>query len=195
MVKKPQPDSDVELSIIESALQLAATHGWPYVTLKEIAEKAGVPLAELRNCMPTKGAIFGVLTRRVDRLVLGQAATDRSEETEREQLFDMLMGRFDVLAPYREGVAALLQGSLGDPFSLLPQICNVRNSMKLTLQAAGISTSGPFGALRTKGLCAIYLMTFKTWLRDDSPDMSKTMATLDRALNQAERLAQRLPRV
>jgi len=193
MVKKTKTTSDAERRIIDSALHLAATQGWRYVTMDEIAKQAAMTLSEVQSLLPTKGALMGLLTRRIDRLVLEQTATDETDESERERLFDMLMNRFDLLAPYREGIAALLQANLGDPCALLAQLCNVRNSMKLTLQAAGISTAGPFGAIRIKGLCGIYLLAFKTWLKDDSPDMSKTMATLDRLLSQAECIARRLP--
>ncbi len=194
MVKKPTQKKDAEQRVIESALQLATTHGWRYVTLHEIAETAEMPEPELLSHLPTKGALFGILTRRTDRLMLDHMAPEEPDETVRERLFDILMTRFDLLAPYRGGIAAVLQGSIGDPCVLLMQICNIRSSMKLTLEAAGVSTAGPFGSLRLKGLCGIYLTAFRVWLKDDSPDKSKTMATLDRALNQAERFARQFSR-
>jgi hypothetical protein len=43
--------------------------------------------------------------------------------------------------------------------------------------------------LRVKGLSAVYLHGLRAWFRDDSPDKAKTMAALDRALGQADRLA------
>ena len=57
------------------------------------------------------------------------------------------------------------------------------------LEAAGISASGPFGLLRTKGLLAVWLAALRVWLADDSNDLSRTMAALDRYLRRAERLA------
>ena len=56
------------------------------------------------------------------------------------------------------------------------------------LEAAGVSSSGLFGALRVKGLAMIYAEAYRVWLGDDSKDMAKTMATLDRALGRVERL-------
>ena len=60
-----------------------------------------------------------------------------------------------------------------------------RNSM---LEAAGLSSSGLIGALRAKGLALVYGEAFRVWLGDDSKDMAKTMAALDRALRRAERI-------
>src|SRR3546814_17327248 len=67
--------------------------------------------------------------------------------------------------------------------------------MALTLEAAGFSTTGCRGVLRRKGLAAIYLATMRVWLRDDSEDMAKTMAYLDRQLARVDSLLGRLKRV
>ncbi len=39
---------------------------------------------------------------------------------------------------------------------------------------------------RTKGLALIYFNAFRVWLDDDTPDMARTMAALDRGLARAE---------
>ena len=57
------------------------------------------------------------------------------------------------------------------------------------LEAAGIGTGGWTGACRVKGLAVVYAGTFAAWLRDETEDMSKTMAALDRNLGRAERFA------
>jgi hypothetical protein len=66
--------------------------------------------------------------------------------------------------------------------------------MALMLEAAGVSSSGIAGALRTKGLGAIYLATMRDWFRDDSTDKARTMAALDARLRRAESWARRLDR-
>jgi len=43
------------------------------------------------------------------------------------------------------------------------------------------------GRLRVKGLSALYLSTLRVWFRDDSDDLSKTMAALDRGLSRIDR--------
>ena len=37
----------------------------------------------------------------------------------------------------------------------------------------------------TKALTAVWLMTQRDWLRDDTPDLAATMASLDRNLRRA----------
>jgi hypothetical protein len=66
--------------------------------------------------------------------------------------------------------------------------------MALMLEAAGVSSSGLRGTLRTKGLGAIYLATMRDWFGDDSSDKARTMAALDARLRRAEGWARRLDR-
>lgn len=61
--------------------------------------------------------------------------------------------------------------------------------MRWLLGAAGVSTAGLRGELRVKGLCAVWLCAMRAWQRDETDDMSVTMAALDTALQRAERLA------
>ncbi len=58
--------------------------------------------------------------------------------------------------------------------------------MAAMLEAAGIASGGLAGALRTKGLAAIYLATLRDWFGDDTADKAKTMAALDARLRRAE---------
>ena len=60
------------------------------------------------------------------------------------------------------------------------------------LEAAGLSSGGARGLLRVKGLALIYLTSTRVWLRDESPDKSRTMAALDKQLRRAEALVLRL---
>ena len=66
--------------------------------------------------------------------------------------------------------------------------------MGWALEAAGIGPSGPIGCLRVKGLSVIYLLALRVWLNDDSDDMGKTMASLDRNLGRADSLMAALRR-
>jgi len=56
--------------------------------------------------------------------------------------------------------------------------------MTWMMEAAHIDTHGARGAARIVGLTGAYLYALKAWMGDDSADLSKTMAALDRALTQ-----------
>ena len=61
--------------------------------------------------------------------------------------------------------------------------------MRWMLNAAGQPTHGLRGALRIKGLVAVWVWTLRAFERDESEDLSATMATLDTALARAHAMA------
>ena len=97
------------------------------------------------------------------------------------------MRRFDVLNEHREAYAALAQELPRTPLKAGCLLFQLRRSLANTLEAAGLSASGMRGAVRIEGLGAIYAAALRVWLKDDSADLSKTMAELDKRLGQVER--------
>ena len=173
--------------IVEAALTLAARSGWRRVRLADIAAETGLTLAELRTHFPTKRAIISGFLQQTDEKVLASGPAEGTSA--RDRLFEVLMRRFDALAPYRNAVGAIVGAHLCDPAQSLCQLPRLLCSMAWMLEAAGLSSAGIGGALRSKGLAVVYLAALRVWLTDDSNDLAKTMAALDRGLRQAETLA------
>ncbi|HEC14558.1 MAG TPA: TetR family transcriptional regulator [Rhodospirillales bacterium] len=184
MVKK----ADVAGRIIAGALELAAEGLWRRASLSDIAGRAGVTLAQLQETFPGKTAIIEAFLDRIDHEVLGGTGIDTSSEP-RDRLFDVLMRRFDALAPYKTVLPSLLSGAACNPCAALVLGPRFLKSMAWMLEAAGISSAGLKGLARVKGLAFVYMNTARVWLKDDSEDASKTMAALDKGLKRAERLA------
>ncbi|MEX2630723.1 MAG: TetR family transcriptional regulator [Tistlia sp.] len=178
---------------IDAALALAAERDWADIGLAEIAEAAGVSLAELYPRIGSKQALLDAFSRRVDAAVLAEPAPG-PETSPRDRLFDVLMRRFDALQPHRRALASILRAQARAPGATLCGLVQLARSMAWMLAAAGLSADGLRGIFRVKGLSAIYLATFRVFLRDDSPDLSRTMATLDASLRRVEWLAARLER-
>ncbi len=187
MVKK----ADLPKHLIETALKLAAERGWAELSLAEIAEAAELPLSQVYEVFPSKPAILKAFARRIDGLVLAEEEADAAEGSARDRLFDVMMRRFDALQPYKTGLGNLLYDQARDPLAALCGFGQLMRSMALMLEAARIPSGGLRGALRTEGLAAIYLATLRVWLRDESADMAKTMATLDGYLRRIEAFAGR----
>jgi AcrR family transcriptional regulator len=167
--------------ILAAALDCAAARSWAEVSLLDIAQHAKVPLAEMRELTASKAAIISELLRNVDREVLNRTARVDGQD-KRDLLFDVLMTRFDVLAPHKAALKSMARS--GGDVSLLGPLLASQHWM---LEAAGIDSSGPGGALRIAGLAAIYASVFHTWLADDDPGHAQTMAALDRRLRRGER--------
>ena len=174
MVKK----ADIPKHIIDTAFALAAERGWRDLSLAEIAEAAKVPLSTLYPLYPSKQAIVEGFADHVDAAVMAEEDDEGGEGPALDRLFDVLMRRFEAMQPQREAIGAILQDQLRDPLSVCCGLARLRRSMASMLETAGFSTTGLRGIVRIKGISAIYLSTLRVWLRDDSEDMAKTMASL-----------------
>ncbi|HEY9549652.1 MAG TPA: TetR family transcriptional regulator [Kiloniellaceae bacterium] len=183
--------ADQRRHIIDTTFVLVLERGWRDLSLADIAEAAGLPLSKLYPIFGSKQAILEGFTDGVDAAMLAEAS-EPLDTPGRDRLFDMLMRRLDALQPYKEALGIILQDQLRDPLGACCGLGRLARSMAVTLEAAGFSTTGCRGVLRLKGLSAIYLSTLRVWLRDDSEDMAKTMAHLDKQLSRVDSLLGRL---
>ncbi len=194
MVKKAT--KNIKEKAVKAALKLAAEKGWENVTLHNIAEEIKAPLHELHEYFEDRFDVLTAYSRMIDRKVLENAGTPTGtpgqETPPRDNLFDVLMERFDILNENREGTIALLRSCRCDPKQAIISLPHLGRSMSWMLDAAGIATTGLSGALKIAGLTGLYLKTLRTWMEDDSPDMAKTMAALDQNLNHAEQFGNTL---
>ena len=183
--------SEASDKAIDAFLRLIAEKGYANVSLREVAEAAGLGVAELYRLHPDKIALIAAFMARIDAGVL--AGTPRQgdpEETARDRLFDVMMRRYDALRQHRAALAALRRASMRDPLLALALGPAVRRSMAAMLEAASLSSDGLHGALRQNGLLAIDFAVSRVFDRDETGDLSKTMAALDGRLKTAERWAQ-----
>ncbi len=179
-------DTDFDTALIASALSLAGAEGWRSVTVAAAARAAGLPLPQARARFSSKAAILLGFGRMADEVALEDAP---DEGPVRDRLFDLLMRRFDALQAQRAGILAIMRVLPFDPCSALLLACATRRSMCWMLQAAGASTTGLTGELRVKGLMAVWLWAMRAWERDETEDLTITMAALDAALARAEQAA------
>jgi ubiquinone biosynthesis protein COQ9 len=174
------------------SLELAASIGWGHLTLQDIAGALEIDLAELRGHFDDKADILATFERIIDRKVLESIGAPEPDVSPRDRLFDILMERFEVLNQYRAGTVSVLESLILDPKQAVIAAPHLCRSMNWMLEAAGIDTNGMRGAMKIMGLTGVYLKVLRTWKDDESPDLSKTMAALDKDLSRAEKLANTL---
>ena len=150
-----------------------------------MGERAGVPLAEFRREFGSTFDIVAAFSKDLDRKVLAAIADDDADATPRERLFDVMMQRFEILVPHRRAVENLRASGLRfPPLGMALGRLSLR-SMQWMLAGAGIETTGLRGMARAQGLAVLFARVSETWLDDDDPDLSRTMAALDRELARA----------
>ncbi len=188
--KAKNPPKPVKDRAVDAALALAGHMGWDMVTMTDIADKAQASLAELCDIFDEKGDILAAYGKRVDKKILETFAEPDPSMSERDRLFDILMERFDVLNEDRDAVVSILKSFTVDPKQAVISLPHLARSMAWMLEAAGIDAVGIKGAIRVAGLTGIYLNVLREWVKDDTQDMAKTMAALDRSLDRAQKCAE-----
>src|SRR5882757_9057270 len=134
---------------LDAFLGLVAEKGFASVTLRDVAEAAGLGLADLYRLYPDKVALAGAFMARIDAAVLsGTPSRSDPEETARDRLFDVMMRRYDALRPHRVALAAIRRAATRDPMLAVAMGPALRRSMAVLLEAASLPSEGLSGALR-----------------------------------------------
>jgi len=192
MARKPSvaaadvPPKSPRERIVDALMALAAVEPWDAITLPMIARGADVSLAELRDAFPSKGAILGAFSKRIDRIVLDGTGPDMAEEPTRERVLDIMLRRFDAMAPYKEAMRSIARGVAHDPLALAALNQLALNSWRFMLAAADVDTEDHLGMLKVQGAAVVFARATRIWVEDEDAGLGKTMAFLDRELKRGE---------
>lgn len=185
----PEPSGTVIDRIIDAALAEAAALGWRNVSMPAVATRADLPLGAVLELAPTRAHLVALLYDRLDHRMLAGVKTLDEADSVRDRLFDVVMKRFDAMTTDREGMRALITGLRFDPPAMAVGLRRADRTAAAILAAAGVSPDGLLGCARIQGMKVVLLCALRGWMEDDSTDLAKTMAALDRALERAERVA------
>lgn len=168
--------------LLAAALDLAKTSDWREITILQIAQGANMSLHDFKQQFTGKSDLLRYFAQAVDDAVIKSPPAREDGETPRDRLFEVIMNRFDVMAPYKQALKSIVRDGGLSP----RQLQAVCNSQYWMLQAAGIATDGIRGQARVAGLMAVYAAVFRKWLDDDDAGLARTMAALDRRLRRGE---------
>ena len=172
--------------IVEALMELAAEREWDDFGIADVAERAGLSLADFRDAFPSKGAVLAAFSRKIDRIVLDAPGSALADEAARERLFDVLMRRLDALAPYRLALQSVSEWVKREPLAAAALNGVITNSMRFMLAAAGIEAEGATGAIKLQGLVLAWARVLDVWYEDDDPGLARTMSALDKELARGE---------
>jgi hypothetical protein len=188
-MSNPELDqAEFDAQLVQAAFALGADAGWRNVSAAAAARRAGLDLVTARARLASRARILMKFGELADRHALTGALEEGST---RERLFDVLLRRFDFLQLHRAGVIALMRELPLDPLLAALLARATLTSMGWMLEAAGERSQGLLGELRKRGLAVVWAIGLRAWLRDESPDLTATMAAVDTALNRADALAAR----
>ena len=182
---EPVVPADPRKGVIEALMRLAAHRRWSEIELGDIAAEAGLSLSALRGLFPSKLAMLGGFIRQIEEVVLAGASDDLAGEPARERMFDLVMRRLDAMAPYRQALRRIIPALGCDPLALAALNRAAINSWRYLLASVDIPTEDALGAVRLQGAVLLMARVTETWLYDEEPELSRTMARLDRELKTA----------
>ena len=183
---------DISHQISESALGLIAARGWDALTLDAIAKAMKVPVAQVkRHCSDTY-ALLSLIVLYVSDQTFKSCGKPDKKSAPRDRLFEIFMARFDVLQQHRKAVLSLIASIRRDPRMAIAILPAQIEAMKEVLRFAELRGSKTCPPLTPAVLWVIFAYAGHAWQGDETVDMSKTMAALDRALRVTEKAASML---
>src|SRR5215469_14390612 len=157
---------------MDAALALAAERPWREVTLREVAEQAGVDFAELYARAPAKPLLVLRLSQRFDRAALATAATPSDDVHDR--LFDAAMARIEAMEAHREALLSIARAE-----GPLVIATHLPLTARAILEAAGVTATPP----RLAAMTLVWGRIVQVW-RDDEGALNRTMAEIDKRLRE-----------
>jgi AcrR family transcriptional regulator len=178
-----------EKDLVKLAFALLTERGWERFSFTELARRAELPLAQVYAELPDRPALLRVLGRRLDAEMLAIDMAELDGMSPRERVFELIMRRLDAMAPYKDGLRTLAREVGREPMLLAAAWCNLDRLSRRLLDAAATEDGPVATSLARRVIGAVYLRAFRVWLDDDTPDMARTLAELDRRLQQADTAA------
>jgi len=139
---------------------------------------AATARTDLQRDMLRKG--LPLIIRMIDESVADNAGALDLSTSEKDRLFDRLMIRLEMMQPYRAEITATTTTIRQTPELAYLQYRLLKNSFREMLKLIIIR---PFSQLQEHILLGIYHQTFLKWERDETPELSNTMAFLNTTLN------------
>lgn len=173
--------------IINTALNITAEKGWNGLLLVDVARSCDMTFSALLEWFQDKTDILVGYGRLLDLKTQREMGQIDHELPLKDNLFDVLMTRIDLLSEHREAVDNILKSLKCEPISGFIILPHMAHSMQKVLEICGYKPVGMRGHMAVLALGYAYLQTLRAWMYDDSVDLSKTMAALDKNLGYFEK--------
>ncbi len=189
-MKKPSEGSLnlAKRRICAAALELAARRGWNVVSPRDAARLAKIPAKTAENIFPRRDDMIPAIVAMIDDEMAASFSAQKGG-CPHDRLFDAAMARFESLQLRRDGIKAISSACMNDPRLLAQLALAHARSARRIIETAIADDDAPKMAVLSFALFVAHEAAILNWLRDDTPDMARTMAFLDRALRRVCRAA------
>ena len=171
--------------IAETVLKLLNNKLWKNLSISEIKKKCNI--SSFDKIVKNKEDIIKIINNYFDYNLLLKLS-DVEKSNSKDMIFEIIMIRFDILQLHRQGILSIFNSFKSNPRELLFLLPGLLNSIILMTEYANFPKKGIIASLKIKGILIIYIASFITWTKDQSSSLEKTMTSLDKYLNQGEKL-------
>ncbi|MEM5518517.1 hypothetical protein WNY37_16285 [Henriciella sp. AS95] len=188
--------SDTNKQILEkgvrAALDLATETGWSELTLSAIAEKTGLTLEDFHT-VGDKDTIADAVESYFDK-AMSEGSFD-ADETPRTRLFDVIMMRFEAMENHRPALLSLMKWRQTQPLRIIALLASRQASADWAMVCAGLDKKTDLPKpVRSTAIAWAIAQAERAWRKEDSTDLSRTMAKLDGELRKMEERAEWITR-
>ena len=183
MVKKKSTDK----KIIQEAFKLIKKIGWTNFKVQKLYEDCNFKKTKINDLFKKKSHVLHKFSEMIDQEVLSSVQLNELNENDaKDNLFELIMTRFEKLNPYRDTLKIILKDFKTDPESLRSLYKKIFNSLDFYMELSNAKNFYFFDLIKSNIFFLIYSFVFRIWLEDNSKDMNSTMKELDKLLSTAE---------
>ena len=185
MPKKPSIKDRIQSAL----LNLASTQPISRVSYQMLSEAAEVDKTELLALYPARMTIVDDIMARLHEDVVDGFRRD-SEESVRDNLFDLLMSYFEKMQENRDFFLNLERHLQMRPHLICQRRAQIRQLFEKMILRCVPDSRWMARKIKARGLEIIFWATYRAWRTDTSDDLAATMAELDKRLNMGEQWVQ-----
>ena len=172
---------------IKDGFYIIENEGWNKFSFEKLAKNLKVDSKTIKIMFRNKIGFLKAFSSMIDEKVIDKLNFEEFKNNKvKDNLFELIMLRFEELNDYKAGLKNLLNDLKNSPFDFKKVTRNIFDSMELFLDIAKGKENYFFDFIKINIIFFIYSYIFNVWLDDKSDDMNVTMAELDKWLSQAE---------
>lgn len=182
-----------EYIILDKIFTNIAKDGWIKFSLLQFSKTQKISIKDLKIFFRNKDHILERFSKMIDFKVESNIDIEEMKSTsKKDNLFELIMLRLEVMQTYKVALRNILSSAKEQPIILKKLSKNIINSLDFYLELSLYYDDTPVDFLKKNAIFIVYSLTFRVWLNDESDDLSKTMAELDKFLSMADKANERI---
>lgn len=182
-----------EYIILDKIFSNIARDGWTKFSLLQFSKTQKISIQDLKTFFRNKDHILERFSKMIDYKVESNIDVEEMKSTSnKDNLFELIMLRLEAMQTYKVALRNILSSAKEQPIILKKLSKNIINSLDFYLELSSYYDDTPVDFLKKNAIFFIYSLTFRVWLNDESDDLSKTMAELDKFLSMADKANEKI---